>query len=75
MKVFVKTVTNAKKDEVILLNDNRFKVKVTDLPIQNKANKKIIKLISKYYAVSKSSVSIIKGHKNSNKVCLIAEQV
>jgi uncharacterized protein (TIGR00251 family) len=68
MLIEVKAITNAKKDEIISLGNNKFKIKVTDIPAKNKANKKITKILSKYMSVSKSEIILLKGQKNSNKV-------
>lgn len=68
MIINIKAITNAKKDEIIPLDNNTFKIKVTDLPVDNKANKKIIKILLQYFSVSKSQVVLKKGHKSSNKI-------
>ena len=43
-------------------------VYVSDPPADGKSNKKVIKLLSNYFDVSKSQIEIISGFKSRNKV-------
>ena len=65
MIVNVKVIPNAKKEEIIKEKD-RLKVKV--LAIDNKANKALINLLSKYYNIKKNQIKILKGLKSREKV-------
>ena len=50
-------------------NDLPFlKIYLTAVPIQGKANKELIKLLSEELSVSKSKISIIRGRKSKEKV-------
>lgn len=44
------------------------KIYLTAVPIQGKANKELIKLLSEKLGVSKSKIEIIKGEKNKEKI-------
>ena len=50
-------------------NDLPFlKIYLTAVPVDGKANKELIKLLSEKLGVSKSKISIIKGEKSKEKV-------
>ena len=68
MLISIKVKTNAKKNEVICVGDNIFEVRTTTSPEKGKANQCVIELLSKYFQISKSSISIIKGAKSHNKI-------
>ena len=44
------------------------KIYLTAVPVQGKANKELIKLLSEKLGVSKSRIKIVKGEKNKAKV-------
>ncbi len=67
MKINIKVVTRASKNEVIKEGDV-YKVKVTCPPVDGEANERIIKLLSKEFNVPKSTVKIVSGQKSRNKV-------
>ncbi|MCF7845242.1 MAG: DUF167 domain-containing protein [Candidatus Pacebacteria bacterium] len=67
MKVFVTVKTKAREDEVEKIDENHFKVKVKELPVDGKANKKVMRLLANYFKVPLSDVSIVSGHKSSKK--------
>lgn len=67
MEFRVKVITNADRNEIIEVDDDFFKVKVTASPDKGKANQKLIELLAKEFGVAKSQVEIIRGLKNRNK--------
>ena len=68
MLISIKVKTNAKKNEVICVGDNIFEVRTTTSPEKGKANRHVIELLSKYFKVSRSGISIIRGVNSHNKV-------
>lgn len=52
---------NAKKDEIVGEYGDSLKIRITALPVDNKANKHLIKFLAKSFAVPASRVKIIKG--------------
>ena len=68
MEIKIKVVPNSKKDEII--EDNPLVVRVTDPPEKNKANRKVIKLLSKYF---KNKVSIVSGLKSKEKIISVED--
>lgn len=52
---------NAKKDELIGEYGDNLKIRITALPVENKANKHLLKFLAKTFAVPNSHVKLIKG--------------
>lgn len=73
MKISVKVIPNTKQNEVVddsvdLLGARILKVKVNQPPEDGKANKAVIELLSEYFKVRKSAISIIAGETSRNKI-------
>lgn len=68
MRYSVKVITNASRDNIDILSSDSMKIHITTIPEKGKANKKIVKLLSKHFKVSKSSIEIVQGELSSNKV-------
>lgn len=58
---------NAKENKVIE-RDNELKILVKSPAEKNKANKEVIEVLANYCDCAKSQISIIKGHKQKNKL-------
>ena len=70
MQINVKVKTQAKENKIIK-EKNGLKVWVNAPAEKGKANQEVIKTLSKHFSVPKSSIKIIKGHKNQNKIIKI----
>ena len=66
----VKIIPNSSKNDIITENGT-IKVKVTAQPIENKANKSLIEVISKKLKVPKTSIEIVRGQTSKEKTLLI----
>lgn len=66
----LKIIPNSSRNEFIWDN-NVLKIKITAQPIENKANKALIELLSKQLKIAKSNIQIIKGELNKEKTLLI----
>ncbi len=73
MLLRVRISPNASKNEIIA-DGEIIKVKLTAPPVDGKANKALIALLSKHYKVPKTSIKIIKGETSRDKTLLIGEQ-
>ena len=60
--------TKSKKEGVIQIEPDKFEVRVNVLPIEGRANKRIIELLSKFLGVPKSKLELINGEKSKVKV-------
>ena len=66
----LKIIPNSSKNDIIVENEI-VKAKVTAQPIENKANKALIELISNKFKIPKTSIEIVKGHTSKEKTILI----
>lgn len=67
MKISVRVITNAKAEK-IEENGGDFKVWLKSKPVENTANKTLIKFIAKHFQVPKRNVKIVSGLKSRNKI-------
>ena len=72
MKISIRVIPNAKKSRVVE-EEKSLKVYVTALPVDNKANKAVIKALADYFNTKKKSINIVKGMHSRNKVVEIEE--
>jgi len=68
MKIAVKVTAGAKRESIKKIDDNNFRISVTVVPEKGRANEKVIKLLSKYLDVPKTSLVIIKGQNSNHKL-------
>jgi hypothetical protein len=73
MKITIKTIPNAKKNQVIedFVDENKIrmlKIKVNQPPEDGKANKAVIELLAEYFQVKKTAIKIIIGETSRNKI-------
>jgi uncharacterized protein (TIGR00251 family) len=69
--LIVKVTPNASHNEITGFTDGVLQVKVAAPPVKGKANKELTDFLSRTLGVSKSSISIVKGHTSHNKVIAI----
>ncbi len=66
------TITaNAKKVSVTFLGGNNYKIRVDAPAVNGKANIRLIEILSEYFDVKSSKISIIKGSKSREKYIYI----
>ena len=66
----LKVIPNSSKNDIIYEGDV-LKLKITALPIDNKANKVLVEYLSKYLKVPKSSIDVVKGQTTKEKKIFI----
>ncbi|MBI2109658.1 DUF167 domain-containing protein [Candidatus Woesearchaeota archaeon] len=66
MKIKVKVIANSGRNEISKF-DEIYKVHLKSQPIDGKANKELIALLSEYFKVKKSNISIIRGLRSKEK--------
>jgi uncharacterized protein (TIGR00251 family) len=64
----LKVITRAKKEEILKLSENSYRIKVLAPPEKGKANKRAIELLSEEFGVKKSNIKIVSGETNSRKI-------
>lgn len=73
MRIYVKVSPRSSKNEVIKLSDGEYKVKLTAPPVDGQANELLVEILSKYFKVSKSRISIVGGKTAKIKIVDVAE--
>ncbi|PIN93467.1 hypothetical protein COU54_03020 [Candidatus Pacearchaeota archaeon CG10_big_fil_rev_8_21_14_0_10_31_24] len=66
----VKTIPNSKKEMVEKISEDEYKIHLKEVPEKNKANNKLIELLSDEFGVSKSNIRI-KNPKSRKKIVQI----
>jgi uncharacterized protein (TIGR00251 family) len=67
-RINVKVIPRSSKAEVVGLEGNTLKVKLTAPPEGGKANKQLIEVLAKHFKVPKRAVNIIKGETSRQKI-------
>ena len=62
----LRILPNSSKNEIIKA-DGAIKVKITAPPVDGKANKALLELLSKTFKIPKTSFSIVKGETSKDK--------
>lgn len=73
MKLKVKIIPNASKNEIVGEQEGVLKIKIKTQPEKGKANKELIKFLAKEWDIPKSSISIVKGMRSKIKILQINE--
>lgn len=73
VRLTVQVQPNAKRSEVLGFENGVLRVKVSAPPVEGKANKGVIELLSKTLGIKKSSIEIQKGATSKRKVVLIED--
>jgi uncharacterized protein (TIGR00251 family) len=61
----------ASKDAIVGQHGDRLKITITAPPVEDKANKHLIKFLAKYFGVPQNQVKIVKGETSKNKSILV----
>lgn len=67
MKISVVVKPNSRKEKVEK-SENCYIVSVREPPVENKANLAVIKLLSDFFDVPKSQITIVSGQKSKRKI-------
>lgn len=68
MKISVKVKPNAKQQQIEEIGPNDYLIHLKASPVDGKANKELIKLLSKTFQISQSQISIKLGINSRQKV-------
>ncbi len=72
MKIYVRVKPSSKKAGIEKKGDT-YIVRVKSPPVEGKANKELVEILSDYFGVPKSSIRIVRGMSGRNKVVEISE--
>ena len=68
MRIYIKVVPKSSQNKIEKVAENEYKAWVTVVPEKGKANQAVIKLLARYFKVSKSQVNIIGGRTARTKI-------
>jgi len=63
----VKVIPNSSVSKIVEITEEFLKIKLNSPPIENKANKEVILLLSKALKIPKTEISLLHGDKNKLK--------
>lgn len=66
IKVYCKP--NSKQQAIETVSEYNFLVRLKSPPVDGKANKELIEILAKHFAVAKSQVNIKSGHQSQHKL-------
>ena len=68
MKYTITVKANSSQEKIVRLSPNELTVYLRAKPHDGEANAALIKLLAKYFSVSKTSIKIIRGQKSHTKI-------
>lgn len=68
MRIYIKVIPRAGKNEVIKITEGEYKVKLTAPPVDGEANAMLIKILADYFKVAKSNIEIVGGKSARTKM-------
>ncbi len=71
LHLFLRVQPKASKDEFAEVMEDRIKLRITAPPVDGKANKYLIKFLSKAFKVPKNNINIKSGETGRNKHLII----
>jgi len=70
-KIAVQITPSASKNEIIGMQNDVLRIKISAPPVKGKANKELIDYLSHLLGISKDRLEIVKGHTSKNKLISI----
>lgn len=70
-QIHITVLPRSSKNELLLLEDGTYKVKLTAAPVDGEANDALLKFLSKEFGVAKSNIEIVRGARGRKKVILL----
>ncbi|MCM8818883.1 MAG: DUF167 domain-containing protein [Candidatus Omnitrophica bacterium] len=74
MKIKIRVKLKSKEEKIEKIDEENFVAYVREIPVEGRANKRLLELISEYFNVSKSDVRIISGVKSRSKTLEIKNE-
>lgn len=72
MLIKLKVKPNSRKNEITEIGENYYEARVSVPPEKGKANRRVIELLSEYFRIPKSRITIIRGETGKEKVIEIS---
>jgi uncharacterized protein (TIGR00251 family) len=68
MLIRVYVTPNAREARVVKVSDDYFEVRVDEMAVGGRANKRLPEILAEHFKVQKTRISILKGTKTRNKL-------
>ncbi len=68
MYISVRVLAGAKEEKVELLANDRLKIVVKQPAKQNLANRRVLELVARHFALPAAKVRLISGHRSPSKI-------
>jgi len=68
MRIYVRVIPRSSQNKVEKISKGEYKVKITAPPVDGQANDMLIKVLAKYFNVSKSCLAIVGGKSAKVKI-------
>ena len=68
MLIRVYVTPNAREARVVKVSNDYFEVRVDEMAVGGRANKRLLEILAEHFKVQKSRISILKGTKTRNKL-------
>lgn len=63
----IKVIPRSSKNEILFDGNNKIKIRITEIPENNKANQAIIDILHENLHIPKNKITILSGLRSSNK--------
>jgi len=68
MLIRVYVTPNAREARVVKVRNDYFEVRVDEVAVDGRANKRLLEILAEHFKVQKSRISILKGSNTRNKL-------
>ena len=68
MRIYVRVSPRSSRNEVTKISEGEYKVRLTAPPVDGEANIMLLKILSEYFSVPKSSLQIVGGKSAKTKI-------
>lgn len=68
MKICVKVIPKASKNQIEKVSEGEYRIRLTKAPADNEANTQLVKLLGKYFGIAPSLIRIISGATTRKKI-------
>lgn len=68
MRIYATITPRASKNEVRKISEGTYKIRVTAAPVDGKANEMVIRVLSEYFSLPKSAITIAGGKSAKTKI-------
>jgi uncharacterized protein YggU (UPF0235/DUF167 family) len=68
MYIKVRVFPKSKKEEMKVVGDNRFEIKVKEKAERNMANERVLQILSEHFGIEQKKIKIINGHHSPSKL-------